>query len=177
MTITGPIVAGVTLGCVSFALKAIVDRTACTSSSVSAATAADWSSFRPTTGVVTSGFELRSNNRDETGSRLNRFASFAMNERTSCLSTFARNARVVSGATVIAFATAASVGTVIPSRFGETLMVVLSKCSVTGCSNASSTAAAATSGARPPIWTPASVTPVGTTAGAGVIVVVVVVSV
>src|SRR5207302_10578330 len=87
--------------------------------------------------------------------------------------TFARNARVVLGATVIAFATAASVGTVIPSRFGETLMVVLSKCSVTGCSNASSTAAAATSGARPPIWTPASVTPVGTTAGGGVIVVVV----
>ena len=41
MTITGPIVAGVTFGSVSFARRRIVDRVACTSSSVRAATAAD----------------------------------------------------------------------------------------------------------------------------------------
>ena len=70
-----------------------------------------WSTFRPITGFVTSGFELRSRSRDETGWRSNRFAMFAMNERISSLFTVARSASVVPGCTVSAFATADSTGT------------------------------------------------------------------
>ena len=78
------------------------------------------------------------------------------------------------GATVSAFATAVSAGTVDPSRSGVTVIFVLPIRSTTGRWNAVSTAWIATSGAIPPTVTPPTVTPSGTTA-AGVVVVVVVV--
>jgi hypothetical protein len=87
---TGPIVFGVVSGFVSFASNWTVDRVPCTISPARSATAVRWSTFRPITGFVTTGLELRSSSRDETGLRSNRSASFAMKARTSSLSTFQR---------------------------------------------------------------------------------------
>src|SRR5205823_9237094 len=107
----------------------------------------------------------------------------SMNERTRTLFTVARSVSVVPGCTVSALAIADSTGTDTPSRLGETSILVLSKRRLTGRSNAAVTACAAASEARPPIATPASVTPAGTApgtvpvvVGAGVVVVDVVVS-
>src|SRR6266550_3821955 len=125
------------------------------------------------TASVTKGLELRSSSCDETGLRTKRFAIFATKERTRSVFTVARNESVVFGGTVNAFAIADSTGTDTPSKLGETWIVVRSKRSVTGRSNASVTACAARSGARPPTGTPASTTPSGTITGTVAVVVVV----
>src|ERR1700730_832906 len=117
------------------------------------------------TGSVTNGLALRKSNCEETGLRSNRSAILAMNDRMSSEFTVALSVSTVFGATVSAFAMADSTGTDTPSKLGETWIVVLSKRSVTGRSNASVTACAARSGASPPTATPSRTTPSGTTVG------------
>src|ERR1700730_12967129 len=125
------------------------------------------------TGSVTNGLALRKSNCEETGLRSNRSAILAMNDRMSSEFTVALSVSTVFGATVSAFAMADSTGTDTPSKLGETWIVVLSKRSVTGRSNASVTACAARSGASPPTATPSRTTPSGTTVGTVDVVVVV----